>query len=1194
MFRGKINIPGILGVSFVFAFLLILAESPNTSAYTATLSITGSNSTDIVPKASGNANTSVTTNEINVITNCRAGYNLTVSAPNDRNLYKDGNSSNNTQGQYLSPVDGSSALNNTSNAWGYSLTANTENGVFSPLPNTSATLRTPSGTASQTDIDDTIPVYYGVSVSSDLAPGQYRMSNNGAIVYQLTMDDSCSGFTVAFNANGGTGTMSSQEIKMGEATKLTANSFTAPALGTSYQNDDGTTIPAVANKLWTFWGWNTKADGTGDWYKDEESVTNLVNDGNIITLYAQWKQATLADMVTATPSGNQKVIDHNLMQDMAPETCWNSDITTAANAPAVTLLDYRGKVTTGDNPEAPEQYTVSKLADNNCWMTKNLNLGRTSGGPNGDGTITLTSDDTDLAADTTFTLPAADVTNYTSTTNLAKVRLTNNSSTTDNGGYYSWAASVANTTSTSTSFATSICPRKWDLPSYTMYTNLKTKAGYNTSNPTTNAPSSFLINGGFTNGDTFYQTSYSHFWTNNSYSETRAYGVRVNNTTISSSSTTGTTYGGNKYYRKNIRCVASSGAVTINYNGNGTTEYPVTGNTASQINVEINSSANIQANGFTRTNWAFNGWNTAADGSGTTITVGTPIASLGLKPGETITLYAQWLPQYTITYVNNCMTYIGVNSSCTQTVSDGIGTQAINLDISGNGSGTLGASDFNSWNITGWKIVGWSTVADNSSYTSIEYTISSTYSVTGQGAGDGITLYAHWVPVYTIQYDGNSADNPNDMGTTNSTTGEKSVKQINVSEGDLVTLLASNFKRSGFSFVGWSTDSDAWSRFTDNDNNNDPVIFGPMEDILLDATMITNYSNYRGIITLYAVWAPVKKDGNNNPVYLQDFTNNDCNALTKADFNNTTGVITPGSVIALTDKRDNEIYAVAKLADGKCWMIENLRLESSGTMGNNINDPTVTNQSLSQGYGGKRDSQSYYNYGFFVGLADPESSNFVATNTTSNSVYTVDNTTSIYDPVNHILEDIGSRDNPGVRIPRYNNENTSSTITNPTFTQDYKNAQSPRNYGKYVDGKIYSYGNYYNSAAATANTYRSSSHSTSICPSGWSLPTSDGTSKDYGKLSSEMGGTGSNQNGTSNFGDIMSNRFRAFPNNFLYAGYFLSSSSSNKGEYGYYSSSEVENSMGIAYNLTLGSARLYPSDSMGRHPGMTIRCVIGT
>ena len=201
MFRGKINTLGILGVSFVFAFLLILVESPDTSAYTATLSITGSNSTDIVPKASGNINTSVTTNEINVITNCRAGYNLTVSAPNDRNLYKDGNSSNNTQGQYLSPVDGSSTLNNTSNAWGYSLTANTESGVFSPLPSTPATLRTPSGTASQTDIDDTISVYYGVSVSNDLAPGQYRMANNGAIVYQLTMDESCSGFTVAFNAN---------------------------------------------------------------------------------------------------------------------------------------------------------------------------------------------------------------------------------------------------------------------------------------------------------------------------------------------------------------------------------------------------------------------------------------------------------------------------------------------------------------------------------------------------------------------------------------------------------------------------------------------------------------------------------------------------------------------------------------------------------------------------------------------------------------------------------------------------------------------------------------------------------------------------------------------------------------------------------------------------------------------------------
>ena len=1180
-----------LVVSSLTAVGILLASHHTTpvSAYTASITTASSTSLNVSPYGNG---TSIYAESINVQSDCRSGYNLTIATPNGSDLYPGGDS---TESVSFTAVDGTSALgsSNNTNKWGYTLTANaTSSTVFSPLSTTASVLKTASQTASATDINDTFSIYYGVKVDSSVAPGSYQMAGNGAIVYYLTMDTTCTQYIVSFNANGGTGTIADQGIQAGVETKLTSADALTPPTGGSYTDADNNTITGNPDKAWTFWGWNTEVDGTGDWYKDREAVTDLEDAGNTITLYAQWAQPTLADLTATEETPTMKVINHNEMQDMSPAACYNSSIATTEGPPAATLLDYRGKVITDDplTTEQPEQYTVSKLADGLCWMTTNLNLGRTgTDGPNGDGTVILTSDDTDLADSTTFTLPAGDTTSYTATGNLAKIRLTDTNGTNANGVYYTWSAAVANANSISTNPTTSICPKHWDLPASAQYTNLSSKSSYSSSNQTTAAPSSFLINGGFTNGATFYQTSYSHFWTNTSSSTTAAYGARVNGTTMTTSNSTGTTYGGNKYYRKNIRCVASQGAATINYNGNGTTEYPVTGSVASQTNVEINSTNTQPGTGFTRTGWAFNGWNTAADGTGTSIAANTSISSLNLKPGSTITLYAQWLPQYTITYVNNCMTYASANSACTQSVSDGTSDQKItltSLPSAGTETGTLAA--YNKWTLTGWKIKGWSTVADNSSNANTEYKVGTTYNVpSGSGVGDGITLYAHWVPVYSIQYDGNNADNPNGMGTTDASTGVKSVKQTNVGEGDPVVLLASNFKKATYGFAGWSTDPDAWTHFTDNDNTNDPIIYGPMETISAPAYP-TNGTN---IITMYAVWVPAETSGG-DPVYLQDW--NSCSTLTSATFNSTTGAITASKngIIALTDKRDDEVYTIAKLADDNCWMIENLRLEHEGTVGNNKNDSTVTNQSLAQGYGGTTGT-----YGNFVGLATSESANFSSSSTTANSIYKSDGSGDTFNSATSTLEDIGTTNYPAYRFPRYNNSNNASALSSPTYSENYANASSPSSTGTYKTSTVSSYGNYYTWAAAMANTnyYTSSSTSeaagTSICPSGWRLPSSNGTSKEYGTLSQRYGGNGNNQSGVGT-GDIMSNRFRTFPNNFLYSGNFSGSSAGNRGTNGYYWSRSA-NSSNVSYHLDLDSTYLGPSNYNLKDNGFSVRCLIG-
>ena len=79
--------------------------------------------------------------------------------------------------------------------------------------------------------------------------------------------------TVNFNANGGNGTMAAQTFEHSVAQGLTANAFTKAG--------------------YTFAGWNTKADNSGTSYANMASVSfTPVNDGDSITLYAQWTQCT--------------------------------------------------------------------------------------------------------------------------------------------------------------------------------------------------------------------------------------------------------------------------------------------------------------------------------------------------------------------------------------------------------------------------------------------------------------------------------------------------------------------------------------------------------------------------------------------------------------------------------------------------------------------------------------------------------------------------------------------------------------------------------------------------------------------------------------------------------------------------------------------------------------------------------------
>ena len=80
-------------------------------------------------------------------------------------------------------------------------------------------------------------------------------------------------YTVAYDANGGGGTMAAVSHTYDVAKTLTPNAFTRAD--------------------YNFTGWNTKADGTGTAYADGQSVSNLSSvQGATVTLYAQWEKTT--------------------------------------------------------------------------------------------------------------------------------------------------------------------------------------------------------------------------------------------------------------------------------------------------------------------------------------------------------------------------------------------------------------------------------------------------------------------------------------------------------------------------------------------------------------------------------------------------------------------------------------------------------------------------------------------------------------------------------------------------------------------------------------------------------------------------------------------------------------------------------------------------------------------------------------
>jgi len=199
---------------------------------------------------------------------------------------------------------------------------------------------------------------------------------------------------------------------------------------------------------------------------------------------------------------------------------------------------------------------------------------------------------------------------------------------------------------------------------------------------------------------------------------------------------------------------------TITYNVNGGVNGPV------NQDKETGESVTISSTVPTRTGYTFSGWNTIADGSGTSYSAGTSYST-----DADLILYAVWTPNtYTIGYNAN----------------GGSGTTNATTCSYGK-SCTLTSNTFTK---TGYTFIGWT-----DSETGTEVVYEDGYTILLYNQTSNMTLYALWkINTYTVSYNANYG------------TGEPS-DQVKT-YGETLTLSETVPTREKHRFVEWNTKAD--------------------------------------------------------------------------------------------------------------------------------------------------------------------------------------------------------------------------------------------------------------------------------------------------------------------------------------------------------------------------------------------------
>ncbi|ALU13690.1 cell surface protein [Eubacterium limosum] len=575
-------------------------------------------------------------------------------------------------------------------------------------------------------------------------------------------------YTVRFDGNSADGgIMSNQPMAFNVAANLTANAYTR----TGY----------------TFTGWNSNADGSGAGYTDGQSVINLTSvEGGTVMLYAQWKP----HQYTVKFDGNTADGGGTASQTMTYDTA--ADLT--ANGYTKTGYTFTGWNTqsggggTGySNGESVKNLTAEE--DGNVtlyaqWRANSYTVKFDGNTADGGSTASQT-----MTYDQAVNLTANGYikTGYT---------FTGWNTQSDGGGTaYTDGQNVKNLTAVEGESITLYA--QWQANHYTITFNGNTADGGSTASQgmTYDTAANLTANGYTKTGYTFISWNTQQDGGGATYTD----GENVKNLT----SIEGDTVKLYAQWRAN--------SYTVKFDGNTADG----GSTANQA-MTYDQAANLTANGYTKTGYTFNGWNTQSDGGGTSYTNVQNVINLTATEGETVTLYAQWRANsYTVKFDGN--------------TADGGSTanQAMTYD-------TAADLTLNGYTKTGYTFTGWNTQQDGGG---IAYTDGQNVTNLTAIEGETITLYAQWrANNYTIKFDGNTADG-----------GSTSDQSMTYDTAANLTL--NGYTKTGYTFTGWNTQLDGGgTRYADGQE-------------------VVNLTVNEGeTVTLYAQWRAnnytIKFDGN--------------------------------------------------------------------------------------------------------------------------------------------------------------------------------------------------------------------------------------------------------------------------------------------------------------------------------------------